>query len=34
MNVDLASLKFHFSMKLYYSIKLKMKEKDRAEYET
>ena len=34
MNVNLASLKFHVSMKLYYSIRNKNGRKDRAEYET
>lgn len=34
MKVDLTSLRFHFSVKLYYPIKSKSRRKDKAEYET
>lgn len=34
MEKDSTSLKFHFGMKLYYSIKSKSGRKDKAEYET
>ena len=34
MEIDSTTLKFHFSMKLYYSIKSKSRRNDKGEYET